>query len=261
MTAPSPEVTRWIGFQRDGRSSFGTLDGDTIAVFRGDLFGSPEPTGETLDLAAVAIDLPCRPSKMIALWNNFHAAAKKNDLDRPEAPLFFIKTPNTYRPSGAVIAIPPTAGKTIFEAELGIVIGTATRDVSEADAEAHIFGYTCINDVTSLPILNGDASFKQWTRSKSLDGFGPFGPVISTGLDPAEFVIRAIVNGVERQSYPISDMVFSAPQLVSMISQGMTLEPGDIISCGTSLGTGSIKSGATVEIAIDGIGVLSNRFE
>ena len=253
-------MTLWIGFRRGADREVGRLDGTTIEVCDGDLFAGPTPTGERIALDAVTIDLPCRPSKMIALWNNFHAAAVKNGNDRPEAPLLFIKPPNSYAPSGADIAIPACAGRTIFEAELGIVIGKAARDVSETDAAAHIFGYTCVNDVTALPILNGDASFKQWTRSKGLDGFGPFGPVIATGLDPETLVIRAIVDGVERQNFPIADMVFSAPQLVAMISQGMTLEPGDIISCGTSLGAGTIKPDALVEIAIDGIGVLANRF-
>ena len=252
---------RWIAFNVGGRPGFGRLVEDRIEVRAGDMFAGSEPTGETIGIADVVIDLPCRPSKLIALWNNFHAAAAKNANEIPPEPLFFVKPPNTYRPSGTVVAIPRAAGKTIFEAELGIVIGTRARDISEAEASAHIFGYTCINDVTSLPILKADPSFVQWTRSKGLDGFGPFGPVIATGLDPAKLVIRAIIDGKERQSYPISDMIFPAAKLVSMISQGMTLEPGDIISCGTSLGAGTIKPGMVVEIAIDGIGVLSNRFE
>jgi 2-keto-4-pentenoate hydratase/2-oxohepta-3-ene-1,7-dioic acid hydratase in catechol pathway len=253
-------MTRWIGFTRAGRPGFGRLDGARIEVCAGDLFAAPTPTGEVVDLADVTVDLPCRPSKMIALWNNFHAAAAKQGLGQPEAPLLFIKPPNTYRPSGAIIPLPALAGKVIFEGELGIVIGKAALDVSEADAPAHIFGYTCVNDVTSLPILRADPSFVQWTRSKGLDGFGPFGPVIATGLDPAALVIRTIVDGAERQNYPVSDMVFPAGRLVSLISQGMTLEPGDIISCGTSVGAGSIKPGATVEVSIEGIGVLVNRF-
>ncbi len=253
-------MTLWIGFRRAGAREFGRLDGTTIEVCEGDMFAGATPTGERVALDTVTIDLPCRPSKMIALWNNFRAAAAKNGNAHPEAPLLFVKPPNTYAPSGADIAIPACAGRTIFEAELGIVIGKAARDVSEVDAAAHIFGYTCVNDITAIPILNADESFRQWTRSKGLDGFGPFGPVIATDLDPTTLVIRAVVDGVERQNYPAADMVFSAPQLVSMISQGMTLEPGDIISCGTSLGAGTIKPGALVEIAIDGIGVLANRF-
>ena len=254
-------TTKWIAYRHNGQTGFGRLVEDQIEVCEGDMFAGARSTGATIALADVTVDLPCRPTKMIALWNNFFAAAEKNGNDIPPEPLFFAKTANTFRPSGATIAIPPAAGKTIFEAELGIVIGTAARDVSEAQAAAHIFGYTCINDVTAVPILRADPSFVQWTRSKGLDGFGPFGPVIATGLDPATLVIRALVDGVERQSYPIADMVFPAPKLVSMISQGMTLEPGDIISCGTSLGAGTIKPGTVVEIAIDGIGVLWNRFE
>ncbi len=252
---------KWIAYRLEGRRGFGRLVEDRIEVCEGDMFARARPTGEMLALADVTIDLPCQPSKMIALWNNFHAAAAKNCNDIPHEPLFFLKPANTYRPSGAVVAIPEAAGRAIFEAELGIVIGTRARDVSEADAAAHVFGYTCVNDVTAVPILRADPSFVQWTRSKGLDGFGPFGPVIATDLDPATLVIRAIVDGVERQSYPIADMVFSAARLVSMISRGMTLEPGDIISCGTSLGAGTIKQGMTVDIAIDGIGVLRNRFE
>jgi len=252
---------KWIAFSHEGRAGFGRLAEHEIEVCDGNLFAGARPTGEMIPLADVVIDLPCRPSKLIALWNNFHAAAAKQGITIPPDPLFFVKPANTYRPSGATITIPAAAGKTIFEAELGIVIGKAARDVAEAEAGSHIFGYTCVNDVTSLPILKADPSFAQWTRSKGLDGFGPFGPVIATGLDPAKLTIRAVVDGVERQNYPVADMVFPAAKLVSMISRGMTLEPGDIISCGTSLGAGTIKPGMTVEVAIDGIGVLSNRFE
>jgi 2-keto-4-pentenoate hydratase/2-oxohepta-3-ene-1,7-dioic acid hydratase in catechol pathway len=87
------------------------------------------------------------------------------------------------------------------------------------------------------------------------------GPVAATGLDPATLVVKSILNGQERQNYPISDMIFSAAQLVSLISQDMTLYPGDIITCGTSIGAGSMKPGSTIEIEITGIGKLINTFE
>ena len=252
---------KWIGYNRDGRGGFGHLVGDTIEVFSGDLFAGARPTGETLPLAAVAVDLPCRPSKIVALWNNFHAAASKQGLERPEAPLFFLKGPNTYRPSGAAIAVPEAAGRVLFEGELGIVIGRAARDVSEEDAPAHIFGYTCVNDVTALAILKADPSFPQWTRAKGFDGFGPFGPVIATGIDPMGASVRVLVNGRERQNYPLDDMMLPPARLVSLISQGLTLEPGDIIACGTSNGAGPIPKGASVDVVIEGIGTLSNRFD
>lgn len=254
-------MTLWIGFLQGERRGFGRLEGDRIAVHDGDLFASPAPTGEVIDLAQVTIDVPCRPTKLLALWKNFHSAIGRQGLTVPDAPLAFIKTANSYRPSGATIKIPAIAGRVLYEGELGIVIGHAARDLSEDAAGAHIFGYTCVNDVTAPSIMQADASFAQWTRAKGLDGFCPFGPVIATGLDPATLVVRTLVNGRERQNYPIVDMVFSAPQLVAHLSQGMTLEPGDIIACGTSNGAGPIPKGATVEVVIEGIGCLSNRFE
>ncbi|MCE4223308.1 fumarylacetoacetate hydrolase family protein [Methylobacterium sp. C25] len=254
-------MTHWIRYTHDGREGFGQLDGERITVFEGELFGDPTATGETLPLAEVTVAMPCRPSKLIALWNNFHAMAEKQELTLPEAPLFFVKPASSYAASGAVIPIPEAAGRVVYEGELGIVIGKRIRDADEATAADAIFGYTCTNDVTAPSILKADASFAQWVRAKGLDGFSPFGPVIATGLDPASLTVRTLVNGRERQNYPVADMVFQPARLVSLLSQGMTLEPGDLIACGTSNGVGPIPKGGTVEVVIDGIGTLSNRFE
>ncbi len=144
---------------------------------------------------------------------------------------------------------------------LGIVIGKTCHMISEAAAREYIFGYTCINDVTALELLNRDPTFAQWTRAKSFDTFGVFGPVVATGIDPMTLVVRTILNGEERQNYPVADIVFPPAKLVSLISQDMTLHPGDVIACGTSIGVGSMKPGSTVSIIIDGIGALTNRFE
>ena len=153
-------------------------------------------------------------------------------------------------------------GKVVYEGELGIVIGKRCKEVSEEEAKDYIFGYTCSNDVTAGEIIQKDPTFAQWTRAKGFDTFGSFGPGIVTGIeDPSKLVIKTILNGQERQNYPVSDMVFQPFKLVSMISRDMTLEPGDIISCGTSVGVGSMKQGSTVEVVIDGIGHLTNRYE
>ena len=153
------------------------------------------------------------------------------------------------------------SGKVVYEGELGIVIGERCKAVSEAQAPGCIFGYTCINDVTAVEILNKDPGFAQWTRAKSFDTFGVFGPVIATGLDPAKLMVKTILNGQERQNYPVADIIFPPARLVSLISQDMTLEAGDVIACGTSVGVGSMKPGSTVSIVIEGIGTLSNRYE
>jgi 2-keto-4-pentenoate hydratase/2-oxohepta-3-ene-1,7-dioic acid hydratase in catechol pathway len=149
----------------------------------------------------------------------------------------------------------------VYEGELGIVIGKPCSALSLPEADAHIFGYTCVNDITAADILNRDPTFPQWARAKSFDGFGPFGPVITSGIDPATLNVRTILNGAERQNYPVADMIFSPQQLVGLISHDMTLEPGDLICCGTSVGVGVMKEPVnSVTIAIDGIGELSNEF-
>jgi len=255
-------MAHWIRFEHQGRAAFGVLEGENIRVHAGDMFGGAQPTGASVALAAVKVLTPTQPSKMVALWNNFHALAAKLGNPEPPEPLYFLKGNNSFLAHGETIRVPASySGKVVYEGELGVVIGKRCKAVSAADAPAYIFGYTCINDVTAAEILNKDASFAQWSRAKSFDTFGVFGPVIATGLDPSALVVRTILNGQERQNYPVADMIFSPLQLVSLISQDMTLEPGDVIACGTSLGVGSMKPGSSVSVVIDGIGTLSNRYE
>jgi len=252
----------WLRFSRRGETGFGLLEGDQVRVCRGDMFSACEPTGEVVPVSTLVWETPCVPSKMIALWNNFHEAAKKFSLDIPADPLFFLKAANSFCAHGTTVQLPKSyAGRILFEGELGIVIGRAGRDIPLQDAAGHIFGYTCVNDVTAVELLKADPSFPQWTRAKSFDGFGPFGPVIATGVDPAKLTVEVRVNGRERQSYPAGDMIFPPQQLVSLVSRDMTLLPGDVICCGTSVGAGPIPKGAAVDVVIDGIGTLSNRFE
>lgn len=255
-------MDKWLRFEHAGKAGFGKLLGDTITVYQGDQFSNPSATAQTLPLAGVKLLTPCQPAKMIALWNNFHALAAKLNAAIPREPLYFIKTSNSYLAGGQTIRSPKSFdGKVVYEGELGIVIGKTAQAVSVASAPDSIFGYTCINDVTAADILNRDPAFQQWSRAKGFDTFGVFGPVIATGLDPATLSVKTVLNGQERQNYPVSDMIFSPVQLVSLISQDMTLFPGDVICCGTSIGVGSMKPGSTVEVTIEGIGTLANRFE
>lgn len=254
-------MAHWLRYRHDGAIGFGKLTGGVIECFHGNLFVNPVASGETLPLHAVTVLTPCQPSKMVALWNNFRALAEKLNQAIPPEPLYFLKGNNTFHPHGEPIRVPAAyGGKVVYEGELGIVIGKRCSAVREADARDFIFGYTCINDVTAADLLFKDASFAQWTRAKSFDTFGVFGPVIATGIDPLALTIRTILNGQERQNYPVSDMIFPPAALVSLISQDMTLEPGDIIACGTSIGVGSMKAGSEVSVVITGIGELRNRY-
>ncbi|HEX7969842.1 MAG TPA: 2-dehydropantoate 2-reductase, partial [Stellaceae bacterium] len=247
---------------RAGKLSFGTLKDGVIAVHAGDLFGENRPTGETVKLAEVRLRTPCEPSKMVCLWNNFHQLAAKNNFLVPDEPLYFLKAPNAYLPHGAPIERPKSySGRIIYEGELGIVIGKKCSMVSEAEAKDYIFGYTCVNDVTAVDLLKKNPTFDQWVRAKSFDTFGVFGPVITTGVDPMALRIRTVLNGKEVQNYPVSDMFFPPYKLVAAISRDMTLMPGDVIACGTSLGAGVMAAAENViDIAIDGVGTLSNPF-
>lgn len=255
-------MTHWVRYEHAGAAGFGTLEGDTITVHSGDMFGANQPTGERFALGDVELLTPCQPSKMIALWNNFHALAAKLNSPVPADPLYLLKAPSCITTPGATVPRPASYdGKIVYEGELGIVIGKTATAVSEEEADGFIFGYTCVNDITAADIINKDATFAQWVRAKSFDSFGPFGPAIVTGIDPASLTVRTVLNGAERQRYPISDMVFSARQLVSRISHDMTLNPGDVICCGTSIGVGTMKDPTnTVDIVIEGIGTLSNTF-
>ena len=225
----------------------------------GDMFSAPRSTGITLAQGAYTLLSPCVPSKIVALWNNFHALAAKSGKPAPQHPLFFIKSATSVIGTQQTIRRPGGyAGKIVFEGELGIVIGKEARDVPADKAGDYIFGYTCVNDVTAIDLLFENGDFPQWTRSKSFDSFGCVGPVIDTDLQSARAKLITRLDGVERQNYRLADMIFPPQDLVSLISRDVCLLPGDIIACGTSLGVGSIKDGATVEVDIDGVGCLSN---
>ena len=254
-------MAQWLSYLHKGQAGFGLLNGDRIDVHVGDMFASPRSSGEQLDLADVQPALPCLPGKFIGLWNNYHAQAVKQSLAIPAEPLYFIKAASSYAAHGQDILQPDSYdGRVVYEGELGLVIGKVCKNLSVEEAAGAIFGVTCVNDVTALDLLNRDASFAQWTRCKSFDTFGVFGPVIATGLDLKALSVRTLLGGRERQNYPCSDMIFSPAQIVSMLSKDMTLMPGDLIACGTSVGVLPMKPGAVVEVCIDGIGVLRNTF-
>ena len=255
-------MTQWIRFKHDNDVKFGVLEEGNVSVHTGNMFGDASPTTESVPSSSVEVLAPCLPTKIIGLWNNFGAAATKNGLDRPPEPLYFYKPPSGIIAPGATIVRPESYdGRVFFEGELGVVIGKSCKDVSASEVDDCIFGFTCVNDATAFDIINEDSSFAQWSRAKSFDTFTPLGPVIATDLDAESLKVTSVLNGKVRQDYPVSDMFFSPRELVQRISRGMTLLPGDIITCGTSLGAVPMKPGSTIDIQIEGIGTLSNRLD
>jgi 2-keto-4-pentenoate hydratase/2-oxohepta-3-ene-1,7-dioic acid hydratase in catechol pathway len=256
-------MTSWVRFRSAaGSVGFGVLAGDTIAEHAGDMFSASKPTGFRLSTASVTLLAPCAPSKIIALWNNFHALAAKLGNPPPAHPLYLLKPASSVIGTQQPIRRPfGYAGKIAFEGELGIVIGRRCQNLSGSDSESYIFGFTCINDVTAVGVMNEYPDFPQWCRSKGFDTFGCLGPAIQAPFDWRGASVVTRLDGVERQRYALSDMIFSPAELVSRLSHDMSLQPGDVIACGTSLGVGSIADGSSVEVAIDGIGSLVNTLD
>lgn len=205
------------------------------------------------------------PSKILAIGRNYVDHAIEGGAAPPEAPLLFNKLPNSLNAHNAPIALPPISVKVDYEAELAVVIGRRARRVSEAEALDYIFGYTLINDVSARDLQFGDG---QWTRGKGLDTFAPLGPFITTRdeiKDVQTLKIEGRLNGEVMQSSNTGKMIFQVAYLVSYLSQGMTLEPGDVIATGTPEGVGVfrdppvlLKAGDVYEVEIEGLGVLRN---
>lgn len=257
-TATEASMETWMRFMSsDGGIAFGRVENGYLHEYEG--IDQPVPTGAVLSLRALTPLAPCAPGKVVALWNNFHALAAKLGKAVPAHPLFLIKPAGSVIGPGEAIRRPSSyAGKIAYEGELGIVVGKRCRDASLEAAEAAIFGYTIVNDVTAAELLNENPDFPQWCRAKGFDTFCAIGPAIVSGFDWRAARVVTTLDGAERQNYPLADMVLTPAEQVSMISHDMTLEPGDVIACGTSLGVGSIRDGATVTIAIEGIGELAN---
>ncbi len=260
-------MSKWIRFRRQDSQldEFGKLledvgfENQTVSVCSGNLFEQSEPTDETLNIQDLEILNPCWPGKMIGLWKNVRSVAEKQGLSIPEEPLYFLKPNNCFLPHLGEIQRPEYYdGRIIYEGELGVVIGKVCKGVAEAEAAHHIFGYTCVNDVTALSLIDKDPTFAQWSRAKSMDTFGAFGPSITTDIEPDALQVQTYYRGKLRQDYAISDLVFSPYQLVSLLSQDMTLYPGDLIACGTGAGVLPIKPGSNIEVRIDGLDSLSN---
>jgi 2-keto-4-pentenoate hydratase/2-oxohepta-3-ene-1,7-dioic acid hydratase in catechol pathway len=248
------QVTKYVRYSSSGSTSYGLLEGETIRELSGDLFQSPRPTGKSVRLADVTLLAPVAPSKVIAVGLNY----KSHIGESPAAkyPGLFAKMPTSIVGPGANIVIPPGAGNVHFEGELVVVIGRRAKNVSVTDAPQYIFGVTAGNDVSERDWQRDDL---QWFRAKAADTFGPLGPVIVRGINYGDLLLQTRVNGAVVQSQRTKDLIFDVPTIVSYISQFVTLEPGDVIYTGTPGTTKAMKPGDTVEVEIEGIGILRNR--
>jgi 2-keto-4-pentenoate hydratase/2-oxohepta-3-ene-1,7-dioic acid hydratase in catechol pathway len=205
------------------------------------------------------------PGKIVCVGLNYRDHAEEGGVELPKEPLLFAKWPNALIGPGEPIVIPPLVTQCDYEAELGVVIGARVKAVSKENALEAVRGYICANDVSARNLQFGDG---QWTRGKSPDTFCPVGPALVPAAevaDPHDLEIRAIVNGEVLQDSTTANLIFGVDEVLSHVSQTVTLEPGDLVLTGTPAGVGFyrdpqrlLQPGDEVTIEIEGLGSLTN---
>ncbi|RAV21817.1 fumarylacetoacetate hydrolase family protein [Paenibacillus contaminans] len=210
-----------------------------------------------------------KPSKIICVGLNYRKHAEETKAEIPTTPILFNKFSNTLTGHGHDIPLPRTSQQVDYEVELTIVMGKKAKYVSREDALSHVFGYSTVNDVSARDL---QLRTQQWLLGKSCDSFSPLGPYLVSADEvgnPNDLQLTCIVNGEERQNSNTSDMIFHCDEIVSYISQHMTLEPGDIILTGTPFGVilgypkdqrVYLKDGDIVTVEVEKLGACTNRF-
>jgi 2-keto-4-pentenoate hydratase/2-oxohepta-3-ene-1,7-dioic acid hydratase in catechol pathway len=256
-------VIRLFRIEHEGTARYALESGGAYRLVDGNLFDGPGSPNHRVEAAAKAgkevkpgrILCPVTPSKVVAIGLNYKDHAAEMNKPLPSEPLMFLKPSTAVIGPGDAIRIPPNVGEIHYEAELGVVIGKQASRVSADAAMEHILGLTCLIDVTARELQRKEI---QYTRAKGFDTFAPIGPCIAVGLDPSALDVEGWLNGERKQASNTRQLIFPVPQIVAFVSSVMTLLPGDVIATGTPSGVGSLKSGDTFTVKIQGIGELSN---
>ena len=286
-------ATKYCRFQVGDTIAYGVVEGDQIRQLAGDLFGEFTQTSKMHSLKEVTLLVPSNPTHVFAMAGNYKShlgeqdsiitkittettvttnrktgetisdtnstTVTRNSGEIPEkfqVPQLFFKSPSCLQRHEGQIVIPNDAEITHFEAELVIVIGKKTKNVSKEKAWDYVLGVTCGNDVSARVWQKKDV---QWWRAKGSDTFGPCGPFIVSGLDYGNLLLQLRLNGKTMQKESTSQLINDIPTTVSFISQHVTLRPGDLIFTGTPGKTSKIETGDIVEVELEGVGVLRNK--
>ena len=238
---------------------FGVLnDQDSILVLRGDpIYSGIVPQDKSLKLSDVKLLAPVIPrSKVVCIGKNYADHAAEMGSVVPTEPIIFIKPNTSVIGPNETIIWPSMSERVDHEVELAIVIGRICKEVPAAKARDVIYGYTIANDVTARDLQKKDG---QWSRAKGFDTFCPLGPWVETEFVPKDQKITATLNGEIKQSSVLSEMIFKIPQIIEFVTNVMTLLPGDVILTGTPAGIGPMPAGASISVAIEGLGTLTNK--
>jgi len=246
----------FIRFKADDYEGYGCLIDSKAYPVKGDIFSDYEIVERPFAIETIMYLPPCQPQKIICVGLNYADHADESTLAKiPEEPLIFFKPLSSLIGHQDNIVKPGWVDRVDYEGEIAAIIGKKMRYVSVEEADASVFGYTCVNDVTARNIQKKD---NQWTRGKGFDTFCPIGPWIVKGLDASALDIQTRLNGQVVQKSNTSLMMKSPGEVISFVSKVMTLYPGDIISTGTPKGVGPVKAGDVIEIEIQNIGTLRN---
>lgn len=246
-------MSQFVRFELNGKPAYGLLEGEKILRLEGDLFGEWKKTEETYDLSKAKLLVPTQASKVLALAGNYRDHL--GEIPVPAHPEPFFKPPTCLIATGQSILIPKGTEDVHYELELVVVIGKQAKNVSQDEALDYVLGVTAGCDVSARDWQKND---RQWWRAKGADTFGPCGPVILSGGDYQDLDMELKVNGETKQKSNTGMMIHPIPDIVSFISQSVTLFPGDLIFTGTPGKTTAIHPGDVVEIEIEGIGKLTN---
>jgi len=250
-------------FSAGGEVSFGLVTGEpaapeslAVVSISGHPFGAMEPAGPPRPLSDVRLLAPVLPSKVVAFARTYAEHARELGSEVPDAPMMFIKPSTSVIGPGDPIRYPRQSHEVHHEAELAVVIGRLCRDVPMSRVPEVVLGYTCGNDVTARDLQRSDG---QWSRAKGFDTFCPLGPWVETQIDPSDVRVTCTVGGQVRQDGRTSLLLFPVAELVSYVSEAMTLLPGDVILTGTPAGVGPLSVGDEVSVTVEGVGTLTNR--
>lgn len=253
------------------RGGFGRLEEGQVVPLGRDILeflrDGQSHEGEALPLNSVHLAAPVpQPGKIVAIGFNYRDHAAETGTPMPSEPTLFPKYGNSVIGDGDVIRVPRLTAEPDWEAELGVVIGRTAKRIKSDEALEHVAGYMCINDVSARDLQRATT---QWTRGKTIDTFMPCGPWLVTPdevPDPQSLQIQCFVNGHVKQDSSTSQMYWGVADLISFLSQTMTLYPGDVISTGTPPGVGVgrkpqewLQDGDEVEVVVEGLGRLRNR--
>lgn len=225
-------------------------------------FTSDEPWNDpTLDsksnpLKPFQLLAPAVPTKIVAVGLNYQDHIQEMKHEEHKDPVLFIKPPSSLLNPEGKILYPPSSSRVDYEAELAVVLKSRLRNASPEEALKAVWGFTCCNDVTARDLQKIDG---QWARAKGFDTFCPLGPWLVTDFKEENQRILTRVNGEVKQDSKISKRIWNTAQLLSFASQVMTFEPLDVFTTGTPSGIGPVKPSDTVEVEVEGIGVLRNR--